>query len=342
MRTSTALVAWLAVGLFTVPVHDAIACGAMSRSGTPLRTVAESAVIVWDEAKHEERFVRRASFQHGVGESSDMAFLVPTPTAPVLEEVDNAAFETLENFVNDKLVVYTNEGGGGGGGCGDNSMGAGDGTSRSTGVEVVSSTRVGGQDATVLRATDSAALQLWLTQHGFTITPAESAYLQRYVDNGWYLTAFRYAGNDGSAQIDIRAVSMRFGTPTPFYPYREAASTSTEERSLSVYTIASTPMKGTLGLGDEAWTPGKVRWSGKIDDATQAQLPSTLGVPVGATLTAFEDLSSPRQGVDEVYFKAAPATGTTASRVIASPFGLLALVGVVWSRKRRRSLTART
>lgn len=327
----------LALAAALTPSSDARACSALTRDGTPIRTVDEAAVITWNEATQEERFIRRASFQFPRESSAGadtMGFLVPTPTQPALEEVDNSVFSTLDDYVNDKVAPVVESDEGGGLGCGSSTLDE-SGASRG-GVEVVDEVRVGGQDATVLKATDSQALEQWLTAHEFIITPEVSAYLQRYVDNGWFLTAFQYVGS-GSTRIDTKAVSMRFQTPAPFYPYREAASPqpSSGSRTLRIFTLSTTEMGATKGLGDTPWTAGRAQWSGALDESARTQLPATLGLPANTMLSVFEDVSSPRIGDEEVYFKA--RSSNTLSRVLASPIGLLALAGVIWSKARRRS-----
>jgi len=342
-RSPLLLSAFALVGAASVaPLSTAHACAALSRDGTPIRTVDEAAVIAWNPATQEERFVRRASFEHAAAGSADTGFLVPTPTQPTLEAIDNSLFVTLEDYVNDKVVPISTGGNssGDGGGCGSSTLE--DGASAPgtrAGVDVVEEVRVGGQDATVLKASDAKALEQWLGAHDFTITPEVSTYLQRYVDNGWYLTAFQYVARNGS-RIDTQAVSMRFQTPAPFYPYREAASPapSSEPRSLRIFTLSPSEMVATKGLGDTPWAAGRSEWSGSLDESARPRLPAGLALAAGTKLSVFEDRSSPRNGDEEVYFEA--HSSGTLSRVLASPFGLLALAGVVWRKKTARRLMA--
>src|SRR5207248_3415020 len=129
----------------------------------------ESAVIVWDAAANTDHFIRRATFQ---GKGRDFGCLVPTPTAPALAEVDDGIFAKLEERTQRQTVYqmrkkidftpivlmpfYRGEG----------MM-----TGAARPVDVLSTQKVGGYEAAVLSATDAAALQKWLADHGYAATP---------------------------------------------------------------------------------------------------------------------------------------------------------------------------
>ena len=71
-------------------------CAIAPHLGQPVSIVEEDAIIVWDAAKKVEHFIRRASFRT---ESKDFGFLVPTPTAPKLSEVDDDVFDRLGRMI---------------------------------------------------------------------------------------------------------------------------------------------------------------------------------------------------------------------------------------------------
>ena len=83
----------------------ALACAPAPHAGDEIAIVEESAVIVWDPAAKTEHFIRRATFRGKEGH--DFGFLVPTPAAPTLSEVDDAIFEKLEARTRREIVHVT-------------------------------------------------------------------------------------------------------------------------------------------------------------------------------------------------------------------------------------------
>src|SRR5688572_6739034 len=72
--------------------RPAAACAPAPPEGASVVIAQEEAVIVWDDAKKLEHFVRRAVFDT---KARDFGFLVPTPTQPELAEASDAVFATL-------------------------------------------------------------------------------------------------------------------------------------------------------------------------------------------------------------------------------------------------------
>ncbi len=102
------------------------------------------------------------------------------------------------------------------------------------GVQVVRQQVVAGLDATVLQASDPAALDGWLRGNGYPSGPELRGWLERYVVKGWFVTAFKIRPGN-RAQVATRAVRMSFHTELPFYPYAEPApanGVSCAERSV--------------------------------------------------------------------------------------------------------------
>lgn len=337
-----------------------LACGGFTEAQR-VGTVDESAIIVFDKTKQEERFIRRASFDTHDVSGKTVGFIVPTPNKPELEEVDNAVFATLETRLQehyDEEAAKSSHGGDGGFGCGSDAAEAGnDGVGNLRGgVQVVEEKRLAGQDATVLLATDADALSAWLERNGFTLDSAMRDYLATYVeaDAGWHFTAFRYDPAAADAkQVDTKAVSMRFSTPRAFYPYREAPTAASDNgRSLRVFTLASAPLRGMFDV-DEAclargsgcptvWDAERL-WATRIDDAFAAKLAPLGALPSTATLTIYEDRSNPRIGLWDLAFEEnadlLTPTSTIAplSGLVGSPLPLLALAA--WLQRRKRSKT---
>jgi hypothetical protein len=214
--------------------------------------------------------------------------------------------------------------------------------------------RVGDYDAVVLafRRGDGDSpehggreLAEWLAKHGYESPPAIHTWLQKYVTDGWCITAFKIASPEAKAGAatapdggkspdpkaaprsrDLRAkpIRMSFKADRPFYPYREPETEqtkpATEARLLRVFLAAPARYAGKLGDGTKPW-PGQTVWAGPVDaphwtalyqKLAPTQVPANgvkpaLVLPVadGFWLTEFEDRSSPRPGTDEVYFEPA-------------------------------------
>jgi len=304
----------LAVSLAASRVEACAAFGELS--ATRVEVVNESAVIVWDQERKVQHFIRRATFDTA---SRDIGFLVPTPSVPELAAASDKAFTQLERVMEPEVIhrqrryvdfrplllgrrisnTFS---------ALSNSLA---GTTKS--VEVLHSQRVAGYDAVVLAADDVPDLNRWLKKHGYVSSPALMAWLAPYVAARWKITAFKIAKADsGSTQVSSSAVRMSFATPQPFFPYREPQSQSSRKntgyRLLRVFMIGTHRMAGKVGAfsGTPLW-PGRVAWTDNLASRKVSGLARNLALtddqlPKSAWLTVFEDSSSPRRGKHDVFF----------------------------------------
>ena len=313
---ATRLVTGLLVLSAAYSMQPVLACLTAFPKNARVEVVDESAVIVWDATTHQEKFIRRASFN---ATSKDFGFLVPTPSVPQLTEVNNSAFDYLEREIRPRTVpdnlygltfsslLFPNPQAG-------RSLGVKDMQSVASlsmrSVQVLDRQRVAGYDAVVLSAESAGALGKWLQSHGYVARPALLAWLTPYVQAHWKITAFKIANDtrDGDkvttlnyvgqrADLPIRmpeahtitipratsyAVQMSFTTARPFFPYREPADQRAPghyatNRSLRVFLLSSARMDGTLGeAAGAAPWPGKVFAASPIADAKRDALASSL------------------------------------------------------------------
>ena len=341
------LVLVLAVGGST-----AFPCAAVPPVGHRAGVLGEQALIVWDPARRMEHFVRRASFD---SDAPDFGFLVPTPARPELAEAPDAVFDALQTAIQPEVV-------------------------RRTGwhiqptlllffpvlmlrtavppmtavppppVRVLEQTQVGGYDAAVLQADDAPALARWLEEHGYASRPALQEWLRPYVERHWTITAFKVGRAPGARGTATQAVRMSFSAERPFFPYREPADQREglpAPRELLVYLVGPGRMEGTIGT-DGRW-PGELLYAAPASGITGAVASSVppSAVPPAAWLSAFRDDSSPRPGVDDLFF--APAA--SGDRVLPPPtvidertslplpldvLAVLALGAILWRRRRVR------
>jgi hypothetical protein len=271
----------------------------------------ESALIVWDEQAKKQHFIRRASFRTEV---PYFGFLVPTPTRPELAEAPDEVFTQLEDwtkpevktetvYVNRPLISL---------GCPYAMRSLDETAGEALKVEVLDQVRVAGYDATVLKATDTKALQDWLAERNYDARPAVMGWLDPYVKAGWVITAFQIAKKEEQArQVGTQAVRMSFATERPFFPYREPEDLREAGgggRLLRIFLLATSRMQGALDEQAATW-PGTTAWAGRLDaekrQGLAQRLSPAVGLPEGGWLTVFDDHASPRPGTTDLFFSAA-------------------------------------
>ena len=319
-----------------------------------IQIVDEEALIIWDPATKTERFIRRAQFQ---SDAKAFGFLVPTPTAPKLTELDSEIFAVLADRTAAKIDYRTERPWKLGSwlleGCmlskGSDKMMTG--APLDTGVRVLSTTNVAGFAATTVQADDPKALADWLSKHGFQMTPAIEQWLGWYVQNKWTMTAFVVAAGEQSHDVTTRAIDMTFQTDTPFYPYREPGggseldgTTSAPGRSLRVYFAAPQRFSATLG----PTTP----WNAIVSHAAILDAGATANALLGGSryVTVFVDETSPRRGIYELYFAPSnepdvvpPPFVVTETEPRIIPVDMILIVGLfgVWIMRRFRRIRRR-
>jgi len=305
--------------LCTAGSRSVSACAGVSAPERLIRVVDESAVIVWDATQHQERFIRRATFDTN---AENFGFLVPTPSQPTLREANDAVFPVLERIIQPRVIVQQQF---------EFKLGAllfwpmdaltpithGMGASE---VEVLETRHVAGYDAVVLSADNAVALQTWLRSHGYAAQPELLTWLAPYIKAHWKITAFKISKvNSYAARTSSTAVEMAFTTDHPFFPYREPANQRAPghyaPRSLRVFLLSADRMEGRLGesVSPASW-PGKLFSANPLPQNPRQILEKTLTIPSQQFpkqlwLTTFEDRSFPRPGTEEVYF--APAAQQT-------------------------------
>ncbi len=280
----------------------------------------EEVLLVWDATKKVEHFVRRVVFEvqteGGAAKkaASDFGFLVPTPTKPELAEANDALFDALHEVVKPAVVhkdAYDVVPG-----ClfGFTMRGISKSESAGAGalapVHVLGEARVAGLDATILEATDVAALGKWLGDHGYPFRPALEKWVKPYVDAKWKITAFKYASREvaavGSAAalgaITSSTLRMTFASERAFYPYREPDdAAAVPMRSLRVFALSNARLEGAFGEAGVWPVSTPFAKNGANLDAVRAAVP-------GASLAGLDwltqiDDNAQRRVADDVWFR---------------------------------------
>jgi hypothetical protein len=305
------------------------ACAVAPHEFQRVRIHEEQALIVWDAEAKIEHFIRQATFH-----TSDpkFGFLVPTPTQPTLAESDQDVFKALENLTRPRIIYTTVKKPRPAPQRSDGRVKSAPTASAPRSVEVLERTTVAGFDAAVLKATDVAALEDWLTTNEFAFRPALREWVKKYTDDGWIITAFKLSGG-APGQTRMNAIRMSFAAEQPFYPYREPveevdpkkAPETTVPRLLKLFVLSNERVEATLGAEGERWH-AQTEWANKVTSAhidqampsvryRKGQDTATSGVPeIKAReswyLTEFADHASPRPATDELYFRTLPNAAT--------------------------------
>ncbi|RYG19868.1 DUF2330 domain-containing protein, partial [bacterium] len=274
------------------------ACCGVGARGEPVRFVGQTNIVVWDKAHGIEHFVRDARF---ATKSQDLGFIAPTPSRPTLSEASGAAFETLAALEPKPEFVP--------GQWGAVSDSAADIPTKGF-VSVIDEADVAGYRATVLKATDSRALGEWLTKNGYAKPRFLDGWVKPYLDRGWYLTAFKVKGGDGSATGPVR---MSFQTKRPFNPYSVPEENGGARASLRLYYVSAGNEVPKIG-GQSAWRSAE--WSAPVVEETRAALASQLKLspdqlPINASVTTYLDSEFGQPGFDDLYFVEQSNLGAT-------------------------------
>lgn len=288
--------------MIVVSASRAPGCCAVAGSGSHVVNANQTVIMIWDEARQTQHFIRKADFKT---DARDVGFLVPSPSRPQLDESGNEAFVKLAEITAPKYR--------GGGGIPLGCSVAQPAAQNFRSVRVIEEKRVAGFDATVLTARSGDDLVKWLKEHGYAYSPAVADWAQPYLRGDWHFTALKIAKDAGNAaQPDLKAAALRisFRTARPLFPYREPDSGASRnaldapDRLLRMYFIADARYRGEIE-GGKRWS-GKTLWSGDITPHREAllldlDLPGNAG-PSKWWLTLFEDRWPYSKAAGDVYF----------------------------------------
>lgn len=294
---------------------EADACGGFFvRNTTNVPSLsAEQVLIVHDEAKGLEHFIREVAFRDG---DQTFGFVVPVPTRPEVAAVKKRPFAGLDRDFPMGLEPP-------GGGKGSLGHGAGVG-SGGEGVTVLEVKQVGSFKAFVLAATDTKGLRGWLDENQFTTTKQSEAWLDGYVKQGFFFVAMRHdppaAGSKKRKRSSVIAETVRlsFATPVPYYPYREPDHDGlvASERLVAVWLMTDGAPRVPVAVRDadgkhelvrpfregRRYTPDDAAAAGAVGEDVRAFVPAVAKGSTTLTVQVFEDQKPSRRGFGDVLF----------------------------------------
>ncbi len=333
------------------------ACCPVPRNGTYVVNADQTVIMIWDEQKKLQHFVRQAKF---VSNPNDFGFIVPTPTQPELAESENGAFTFLQELTKPAIEFVARPSGGG---CACSAVPP----TTDASVAVLERKTVAGFDASVLAADSATDLTQWLDRNGYSFSPAIQAWAQPYIEQGWKFTALKIAAKDpttpGSVStegnsanpsvagsptdrstFEAAALRISFKTDRPLFPYREPDSKESaqvlgaRQRLLRIFFVAADRYQGDL---DTAPWSGRTVWSKPMADGDRTSLLNKLGLPLDSGpakywLTEFEDRWRYEIAPSDLFFSKSkeniPIDKPPVQRYSQSgsgSFSLLAIVGVL-------------
>ncbi len=281
-------------------------------------------IIIWDPATKTEHFIRQAVFET---EGASLGFIAPTPSIPKLEEVDAAAFKTLDDTEPPRRT--------------DLKAAASAGAAEML-PQVVQEMDIAGYHVVTLKATDASGLAKWMKEHGYSTSKPVEEWTAFYIKKKWFLTCLKVLSDSGNASTGL--VKMSFKTEKPFNPYLVPADNFPEYEGMSVLGLYF------VGPGTYAPETGGTqqslnkKWMTLLTADTISKLKTQLkltSMPESATITAYEDWKFPNiAATDDIYFEMASGppgnsivlnmASNMTQYVLAAAICLPALVGIVF------------
>ena len=312
---------WVAASLSLASI---LACAPVGGAGGTVVLTNEDVVIVWDKEHGIEHFVRRATFY---GDQKQFGFIVPSPSVPQLALAKDEVFDLLRRQIPKPKEPFSL-------GCAKHAA-----KKAASGVRVVRTQTVGNYEATIIKATDGAALGAWLHKNGYVSPASTTQWLNSYVARKWVFTAFKFKG-DLEDMARTQAIRMSFKTDRPEYPYSMPKDDWAESgrKAMNVFFLSSAPVESRYENTNEPWS-GSVRWSGQLNNSVSGELSQYLGLshenlPRTLTMTAFQSGYDAKGYANDLYFIEKPA------KVVLWPWeiGAAVVALVIWRvRARPRS-----
>jgi hypothetical protein len=249
----------LTAGQLAAPAW-ACACGGIALPPGGTNTVAQETSIVSREGDRET--IEMYLTMRGAG--SKAGLVVPTPTAATVSAGSAADFAAMQRAAVPRVVTTDDWW------SFDASALPGAGAPQAGAAPtVIDRVQLGPLEATTLAADDPAGLRDWLTDNGFTMSPAVLAQLTGYVERHWDFVAVRLTGD---APLDGRLdpIRMEFASDELVYPMAMSRA-ATDVQSVKLYVLDDHRVDAAfLGGGSARAT---TEWSGPA--------PAVAGFPGG-------------------------------------------------------------
>ncbi|OIV39263.1 hypothetical protein BIV57_01430 [Mangrovactinospora gilvigrisea] len=282
----------------------ACGCGALVPGpGRVISVAQETSAVAWNGRREE--IVMELNVN---GTAPDAGWIMPTPSTATVSLGDDALFGALQQASEPQYrtrhYFWPRSGAdwpfGLGGG---DDMASGSAAAAPRPVSVLSRQKLGPFEVTRLAATDSTALQNWLTRNGYSESPRLAQGLKPYVARHWQYVAIRLAPKADGSTLDGGLTPLRIGFASRelIYPMR-LSSLASSTQTLRLYLL--TPHRMTPGaLGGGTATTA---FAGRLN---ASDLPAgTVTAPDRPFLTTLDQvIPQPWRIKDDLHFRQASA-----------------------------------
>ncbi|MFG2885828.1 DUF2330 domain-containing protein [Streptomyces sp. NPDC048297] len=270
------------LGWFIAPAY-ACGCGAMvPQASQRIAVASEQSVVRWDG--RTEQIVMRLTV---TGDAEDAAWIMPVPHRATVRLGDPALFDQLGKAIapvhRTRHYFWPQNGDWPFDSSDSSDTAAGAPAGAGSGVGVVDRQRLGPFDVARLTATDPAALDGWLREHGFAFPPRLRGALQPYVDRHWEYVAVRLAPQAAHTPLHgaLDPLHLTFAGDRPVYPMRLSRLASLPQ-SLGLYVLAAHRMEPRTAIGGSA---PQVLYAGRLAKPSGALGELAGGTPYLTALT---------------------------------------------------------
>ena len=242
---------WLFALLLFLPTDGYAPCVVFTPPEEELDGTGQRAFIAYNPQTQRVALVPSINL---TGEATEFAIVIPTPSIPKLDTVDQQIFWDLNDLtrpVNRWRGGGWRGGGGGGLGCASANNDDDDFVFESDGgVNVISEQEVGAFDTVILTADNPMALTDWLDEHGYHHSIEDNAILQSYIDQRWIFTAMRLSTQFGSGRrrraqffdATVDPILLTYTAEKLVYPLRLSSISARDGVDVTVYTLTSNKM----------------------------------------------------------------------------------------------------
>ena len=241
---------WLFALLLFLPTDGYAPCVVFTPPEEELNGTGQRAFIAYSPQTQRVDLVPSINL---TGEASEFAIVIPTPSIPKLDTVDQRIFRELNDLT---MPVTRWRGGGGSSGCNvfttedSDSAATFDSAGEAEGVTVISEQNVGAFDTVILTADNPMALTDWLDEHGYHHSIDDNAILQSYIDQKWIFTAMRLStqfqdGRRRRAQFfdaTIDPILLTYTAERLIYPLRLTSISAREGADVTIYILTPNKM----------------------------------------------------------------------------------------------------
>ena len=243
---------WLFVLLLFLPADGYAPCVVFTPPEEKLDGTGQRAFIVYNPQTQRVDLVPSVDF---TGEATEFAIVIPTPSIPKLDTVDQWIFRDL-NEVTMPVTRWRSRGWGSSGCNVFTTDDSGDSvvfgsSAEEEGVTVISEQEVGAFDTVILTADNPMALTDWLDEHGYHHSIEDNAILQSYIDQRWIFTAMRLSatqfGGGGRRRAQffdatVDPILLTYTAEKLIYPLRLTSISAREGADVTVYILTSNKM----------------------------------------------------------------------------------------------------